>query len=53
LLEDDQYLLEVNLTELQGSTGEQHEYWLLAIAAARVACQIAHDQLPADGMDYG
>jgi hypothetical protein len=53
LLEDDQYLLEMNLTELQGSTGEQHEYWLLAIAAARVASQIANDQLPADGTDYG
>ncbi len=30
LLEEDQYLLEVNLGDLHKSTGERQEYWLLA-----------------------
>ncbi len=53
LLEDNQYLLEMNLTDLQESTGEQHEYWLLAIQAEQVTSRIIHGQLPADGTDYG
>ncbi len=38
LLEEHAYLLEVNLDELEDLDGSQHEYWLLAIRAARVAC---------------
>ena len=53
LLEEDQYLLEMNLTDLQGSTGEQHEYWLLAITAARVAGQITQETHARDGTNYG
>lgn len=41
LLEEDQYLMEVNLGALQVSNGEQHEYWLLAIRAAWIAGQIS------------
>ena len=53
LLDEDQYLLEVNLGDLRDSTGERQEYWLLAIQAARVAGGIAMDRLPTDGTDYG
>ncbi len=53
MLAEDQYLLEVNLRDLQESTGEQHEYWLLAIQAARVAGEIARGRLPTDGTDNG
>ena len=38
LLEEHRYLLEVNLDNLGESDGVGHEYWLLAIRAARVAC---------------
>ena len=45
--------MDVNLGEWQDSTGERHEYWLLAIKAARVAGQIAREIRQADGSDYG
>ena len=53
LLESDQYLLEVNLGDLSESTGEGHEYWLLAIQAARMAGSLGSEGQPADGTDYG
>ena len=37
LLEEDQFLAEVNLEDLENSSGERQEYWLLAIRAAREA----------------
>lgn len=37
LLPEDQYLMEVNLGDINNSTGDSHEYWLLAVRAARVA----------------
>ncbi len=37
LLEEDQYLAEVNLEDLEQSSGEKQEYWQLAIRAAREA----------------
>jgi hypothetical protein len=37
LLEEDQYLAEVNLDNLKSSSGERQEYWLVAIRAAREA----------------
>ena len=40
LLEEDRYLAEINLVDLLTTSGEQQEYWLLAIKAARVAIQI-------------
>ena len=40
LAEEDKYLLEINLDELDTSSGEEQTYWLLALRAARVAFQI-------------
>jgi hypothetical protein len=37
LMEDNKYLLECNLLDLATTNGEQQEYWLLAIKAARMA----------------
>ena len=34
--EQDRYLLEINLEDLETSTGEDPYYWLIAIRAARV-----------------
>ena len=38
LLDEDQYLAETNLNDLESSLGERQEYWLLTIHAAREAC---------------
>ena len=35
MAEEDKYLLEINLEELDTTSGEAQEYWLLAIQAAR------------------
>jgi hypothetical protein len=66
LLEEHAYLLEVNLDELDDSDGSQHEYWLLAIRAVRVACASQAENVEGltrlrprnmvrvqDGSDYG
>jgi hypothetical protein len=37
LMEDDKFLLECNLSDILSTNGEQQEYWLLAIQAAREA----------------
>jgi hypothetical protein len=37
LLNEDQFLAEVNLEDLESTSGEQQEYWLVAICAAREA----------------
>ena len=37
LLEEDQYLEEVKLEDLENTSGEQQEYWLVAMRAAREA----------------
>jgi hypothetical protein len=37
LLEEDMYLLDINLGDLETSTGEDLRYWLLALRTARVA----------------
>jgi hypothetical protein len=37
LMEEDQYLAEVNLEDLESTTGKRQEYWLVAICAAREA----------------
>ena len=39
LLEEDLYMLEVNLEDLETTSEERQEYWLLAIRAAREACR--------------
>ena len=43
LQEEDHYLLEVNLENLEVSSGERQEYWLVAIQAARRASAIARE----------
>jgi hypothetical protein len=37
LLEEDHWMVEVNLGDMGTSSGEREEYWLLAIRAAREA----------------
>ncbi len=43
LLPEDQYLMEINLGDIDNSSGDGHEYWLMAIKAARVAKSLAQD----------
>ncbi len=40
LMEEDQYLAEVNLEDLETTTGKRQEYWLVAIRAAREASRL-------------
>jgi hypothetical protein len=40
LLEEDHWMMEVNLGDMETSSGEQEEYWLLAIKATRVAATL-------------
>ncbi len=35
LLEEDNWMLEVNLRNLKNTSGEQEQYWLVAIKATR------------------
>ena len=53
LLDEDAYLMEVNLDNLAETSGERHEYWLLAIWAARIAGQLVEGVVLGDGNDYG
>ena len=46
LLEEDKYLLEVNLGNLEDSTGDTQAYWLLAIRTAREAAEIRRSRRP-------
>ncbi len=41
LAEDNRFLLECNFKELATTNGEQQEYWILAIQAAREACRLS------------
>ena len=40
LAEEDWYLLEINLNDLESSSGEDQAYWLLALKAARAAAEL-------------
>jgi hypothetical protein len=40
LCEEDMYLLDINLDDLDTSSGEDQTYWLLSLRAARVAFQV-------------
>jgi hypothetical protein len=46
LLEEDQYLAEVNLDDLESSSGKRQEYWLVAIRAAWEACLLRGGSQP-------
>ena len=50
LMEDDNYLLKCNLSDLATTNGEQQEYWLLAIRAARMVSLI-HQQMATNLVD--
>ncbi len=41
LLEEDLWMMEVDLGDLENTSGEKEEYWLWAIKAARVAGTLA------------
>jgi hypothetical protein len=43
--EEDRFLLECNFNKLSTTTGENQEYWLLAIQAAREASRICNKQM--------
>jgi hypothetical protein len=44
LEEDDRFLLDVNPDKFQNTTREDQEYWLMALHAAREACQLRRQQ---------
>jgi hypothetical protein len=44
LLEEDHWMMEVKLGDMENTSGEQEEYWLLAIRATRVAATIDRQQ---------
>ncbi len=48
LLEEDNWMLEVNLGDLESTSGEQEQYWLVAIKAAREAATLTqkNEQIP-------
>jgi hypothetical protein len=41
LLEEDHWMMEVNLGDKEATLREHEEYWLVAIKAARVAAMLA------------
>ena len=43
LLPEDEYLMEINLGDISDASGETHEYWLLAVQAARAAKALAQE----------
>ena len=45
LAEEDRFLLEINLDDLDHSTGEEQTYWLLALQAAKEARQLRLQQI--------
>jgi hypothetical protein len=44
LAEEDKYLLDIRLDDLESTSGETQEYWLLAIQATRDACILRSEQ---------
>jgi hypothetical protein len=50
LEEEDLYLLEINLDDLETTSGELHAYWLLALRAARAAKQL-RDEINSNSAD--
>ncbi len=52
LLEEDQYLAEVNLEDLETSSGERQEYWLVAIRATREAGVLRGAPQPDEGCNF-
>ena len=44
LLDEDLWMMEVNLGDLETTLGEQEEYWLVAIRAAREAAMLTRQR---------
>jgi hypothetical protein len=44
MAEEDRYLLEINLEDLERTSGEHQAYWLLAVKAARQASSLLRQQ---------
>jgi hypothetical protein len=44
LLQEDKYLMEINLEDMRTISGERQEYWLFAITAAREAKVLQEQQ---------
>jgi hypothetical protein len=44
LLQEDKYLIEINLEDMETTSGERQEYWLLAITAAQEASLLQQQQ---------
>ena len=44
LLKEDQWMMKVNLGDMENSSGEKEEYWLLAIRAAREAATLTRQR---------
>jgi hypothetical protein len=44
LLEEDHWMMEVNLGDMETNTGEKEEYWLVAIKAARVMALLSEQR---------
>jgi len=44
LAEEDRYLMEINLDDLETTSGEHQAYWLLAVKAARQASSLRRQQ---------
>ncbi len=53
LLEEDHWMLEANPGNLEASSGEQEEYWLLAIKAARAAATLTGQGDPSSQLTAG
>ena len=54
LEEGDKYLMEINLEDLENTSDEKQQYWLLAIRAARESSRLrAHNRTwPSKGRTY-
>ena len=44
LLDEDLWMMEVNLGDMETTLGEQEEYWLVAIRAAREAATLTRQR---------
>jgi hypothetical protein len=49
LTEEDRWMVEVNLDNLERSSGESESYWLLAIRAARERYRLRQERIVTEG----
>ena len=53
MLEEDQYLTKINVSDMEQDIEEQHEYWLLAVQAAQKTKDRTNNARTADILDTG